>query len=76
MPASCHFNIYSFGSHFDSLFAKSVEYTDTTLEEAKKHAGEMEATYGGTEILAPLEEIFKVLPERGFLRQIFVLTDG
>ena len=36
----------------------------------------MDANYGGTEIYQPLEAIFKQPFKEGFLRQIFVLTDG
>jgi len=31
---------------------------------------------GGTEILEPLKQIFTLEPVRGYLRQLFVLTDG
>ena len=37
----------------------------------------MDATYEGTEIYEPLNAIFKLpKPPKGYLRQIFVLTDG
>ena len=76
LPSECLFNIFSFGSRFDSLFPESVSYTDETLERAKSHVGQMTANYGGTNIYEPLQNIFKVEPKEGFLRQIFVLTDG
>ena len=66
----------SFGSHFDSLFDGSVKYDDDSLAKAKEHAKAMDANYGGTEIYEPLEAIFKQPVKPGYLRQIFVLTDG
>ena len=37
---------------------------------------EMDANLGGTEIFHPLETIFKKPSIEGYLRQVFVLTDG
>ena len=34
------------------------------------------ANLGGTEIYNPLEQIFQKPPIDGYLRQVFVLTDG
>jgi hypothetical protein len=76
LPADCYFNIFSFGSHFDSLFETSVKYDDNTLLKAKEHVQSMEANYGGTKIYQPLDAIFKQSIMAGYLRQIFVLTDG
>ena len=76
LPADCYFNIFSFGSHFDSLFETSMKYDDNTLLKAKEHVQSMEANYGGTEIYQPLDAIFKQSTKAGYLRQIFVLTDG
>jgi len=76
LPTSCVFNIYSFGSRFDSLFKGSKEYTDDSLAQAKSLVASMAANYGGTEIYAPMKEILSSKPEVGFVRQIFVLTDG
>ncbi len=44
---------------FDHLFTSSEEYTDTTLAKARLHIQQMEASYGGTEIYSPLEDIFQ-----------------
>ncbi|CAJ1070722.1 von Willebrand factor A domain-containing protein 5A-like isoform X7 [Xyrichtys novacula] len=76
LPMGCYFNIYSFGSSFESIFPKSVEYSQGTMEEALKKVGEMEANLGGTEILKPLEHIFSqpCIPSQP--RQLFVFTDG
>ena len=34
LPSDCYFNIFSFGSHFDSLFQGSVKYEDDSLVKA------------------------------------------
>jgi hypothetical protein len=37
---------------------------------------ELQANLRGTEIFNPLEQIFQKPPIDGYLRQVFVLTDG
>ncbi len=59
LPSNCIFDIYSFGSRFDHLFSRSEEYTDESLGRARCHIESMDANYGGTEIYAPLEDIFR-----------------
>jgi hypothetical protein len=58
------------------LFDGSVKYDDDSLARSKQHVTSMDANYGGTEIYEPLEAIFKQPAKEGYLRQIFVLTDG
>ena len=70
LPSDCYFNIFSFGSQFNSLFKGSVKYDDTTLQQAKDHVQGMQADYGGTEIYQPLEAIFKEKVQSGYLRQV------
>ena len=36
----------------------------------------MKADLGGTEIISPLEDIFKTEIIKGYPKQIFLLTDG
>ena len=76
LPMDCYFNIVCFGSSFQSLFPESMKYDDITLDAAKKLAANLSANLGGTEILRPLEHIFKQKPIPGNPRQVFVLTDG
>ena len=78
LPSDCFFNIWSFGSRYEALFKKaSAKYSDNTLNEALQHVRSMTSNFGGTEIYEPLQAIFKQpVPKQGYLRQIFVLTDG
>ncbi|XP_029942317.1 von Willebrand factor A domain-containing protein 5A-like [Salarias fasciatus] len=76
LPMGCYFNIYSFGSSYEHIFPKGVEYSQQTMEEALKRVGTMEADLGGTEILEPLQHIYEqpCIPSQP--RQLFVFTDG
>jgi len=77
IPANCYFNVWSFGSTFSCLFnGGSKKYDDTTLDEAKNHANQMTADFGGTEVYRPLEAIFNEKSISGYTKQIFLLTDG
>ncbi|CAL8350853.1 unnamed protein product [Lota lota] len=76
LPIGCYFNIYSFGSSYTHVFPKSVVYSQETMDEALKVIEGMSANMGGTEILEPLQHIFKqpCIPSQP--RQLFVFTDG
>ena len=76
LSPGCYFNILGFGSRFEHLFPQSVPYNQENLDTAVAHSESVEADLGGTELLSPLQHIFKqkVLP--GLPRQVFVLTDG
>ncbi|XP_053176692.1 von Willebrand factor A domain-containing protein 5A-like [Scomber japonicus] len=76
LPMGCYFNIYSFGSRYEHIFPKSVEYSEKTMEEALKKVENMDADLGGTEILQPLKHIYSqpCIPSQP--RQLFVFTDG
>ena len=78
LPSDCYFNIWSFGSDYDALFPEgSAKYSDDSLNHALNHVRRMSADYGGTEIYSPLRDIFQQnKPANGYLRQVFVLTDG
>ncbi|XP_023276188.1 von Willebrand factor A domain-containing protein 5A-like [Seriola lalandi dorsalis] len=56
--------------------SKSVEYSQSSMEEALKKVELMEANLGGTEILKPLKHIYSqpCIPSQP--RQLFVFTDG
>ncbi|XP_053556966.1 von Willebrand factor A domain-containing protein 5A [Bombina bombina] len=76
-PDLCLFNIFGIGSHKDFFFpVESMEYTQQTMEEALKKVNEMDASFGGTEILEPLQKIYKTAGRPEHPRQLFVFTDG
>jgi hypothetical protein len=60
-----------------SLFTCSYlrPYNDESLASATAWVAQLKAS-GGTEILPPLQKIFKTDPIEGHPRQIFLLTDG
>ena len=77
IPQGCFFNIISFGSRYESFFPSSMPYSQKTMEEATRFAEKMEANFGGTELLSPLQYIFKQPSKSsGLPRQVFILTDG
>uniref|UniRef100_A0A8D0L9T1 VWFA domain-containing protein n=1 Tax=Sphenodon punctatus TaxID=8508 RepID=A0A8D0L9T1_SPHPU len=76
LPLGCYFNIYGFGSEYDSFYPESVEYTQQTMTDALQRVKQLEADLGGTEILAPLQAIYRQPCREGHPRQLFVFTDG
>jgi hypothetical protein len=76
LSTNARFNVISFGSTFTSVFPESMPYTDASLEEAAAQVDRWEANLGGTEILAPLQHVYKIGPAPSHPRQIFLLTDG
>jgi Mg-chelatase subunit ChlD len=72
----CYFNVIGFGSSYEHLFPESVAYNQKNLEIAVKHAKNLKADLGGTELFDPLKDIFSHAPMKGLPRQVFVLTDG
>uniref|UniRef100_A0A8C2DDW5 Uncharacterized protein n=1 Tax=Cyprinus carpio TaxID=7962 RepID=A0A8C2DDW5_CYPCA len=76
LPMGCYFNIYGFGSDFESFFPQSVVYKQKTMDQALKRVKEMKADMGGTEILQPLKHIYSQRCHPDHPRQLFVFTDG
>ncbi|XP_026094354.1 von Willebrand factor A domain-containing protein 5A-like [Carassius auratus] len=76
LPMGCYFNIYGFGSHFESFFPKSVVYNQETMDQALKRVKEMKSDMGGTEILKPLKHIYSQRCHPDHPRQLFFFTDG
>ena len=77
LPVGCHFNIISFGDYYTTLFPKSCEYNSDSLKEAMALQEKMQADMGGTEILAPLQHMYKNMkPTKDRPQQVFLLTDG
>ncbi|XP_053304522.1 von Willebrand factor A domain-containing protein 5A-like [Spea bombifrons] len=76
LPLGSYFNVFGFGSTFESFFPESVAYTQESMTESIKRINELEADLGGTEILQPLQKIYKTAVRPEHPRQLFVFTDG
>uniref|UniRef100_A0A452J2Z7 von Willebrand factor A domain containing 5A n=1 Tax=Gopherus agassizii TaxID=38772 RepID=A0A452J2Z7_9SAUR len=76
LPLGCYFNIYGFGSEFESFYPRSVAYTQQTMAKSLQRVQQLQADLGGTEILAPLRAIYRIPCWDGHPRQLFVFTDG
>ncbi|KAH1182238.1 hypothetical protein KIL84_009992, partial [Mauremys mutica] len=76
LPLGCYFNIYGFGSRFESFYPQSVAYTQKTMAKSLQRVQQLQADLGGTEILAPLQAIYRSPCRDGHPRQLFVFTDG
>ncbi|XP_078268866.1 von Willebrand factor A domain-containing protein 5A-like isoform X2 [Rhinoraja longicauda] len=76
LPMGCYFNVYGFGNSFTSFFPASVQYSQSSMQEAVTKLKGVEADMGGTEILQPLSAIYSTPHVPGHPRQLFVFTDG
>ncbi|XP_026539990.1 von Willebrand factor A domain-containing protein 5A-like [Notechis scutatus] len=76
LPLGCYFNIYGFGSTYDSFYPQSVKYTQETMDTSVQRVKELDCDLGGTEIVKPLKAIYSQPCFEGHPRQIFVFTDG
>lgn len=76
LPNECYFNVIAFGSRFRQLFHASDKYSKHTTERAVVFANQLQATLGGTDLLPPLQWIFKKPSCAGLPRQVFIITDG
>ena len=78
LPKECHLNIYSFGSNYLSLWEKSRQYSQETLDAAIHHVSTtFSANMGGTEILPVLKRVVEQrLNHKNFTTQVILLTDG
>src|ERR1700723_1408656 len=78
LPKECHLNIYSFGSSYSSLWEKSRQYSQETLDAAIHHVSTtFNANMGGTEILPVMKRVVeRRLNHENFTTQVILLTDG
>ncbi|KYQ92281.1 type A von Willebrand factor domain-containing protein [Tieghemostelium lacteum] len=76
IPENSKFNIYRFGTHFKKLYNESQLYNNATLNEAVVQISQTKADLGGTELLAPIKDIFNSPYDPEYPRQVFILTDG
>jgi uncharacterized protein YegL len=75
LPARCKFNIVSFGTHYTTMFRKSVVYKSETFQKALEMLATFSADMMETNILTPMKYIFRQ-PTTNQPRTIFLLTDG
>lgn len=79
LPVGSNFNIIRFGSNYDVLFngvSMTVVYDETTSNQAEKLISNLDANFGGTELLETLKYLRSKPPQFGRSRQVFLLTDG
>ncbi|EAX94687.1 von Willebrand factor type A domain containing protein [Trichomonas vaginalis G3] len=75
LPVGCRFSIIKFGSNFHTIL-KSCDYTDKNLANAMQLLYTINSDMGGTDIYSPLKYVSDIKPKKGFVKQIFLLTDG
>ena len=76
LPSSSYFNVVSFGSYSRSLFPCSQRYNHDSLEKACAYVNTIRADMGGSELLQPLKVVLEQPRRAGYMRNVFVLTDG
>jgi Mg-chelatase subunit ChlD len=76
IPQRKHFNIWSFGSGYESLWRSSIPYSESTLQEALAYVSRhFQADMGGTELLPVLNAVAS-RASNFQTTDIVVLTDG
>eukprot|EP00586_Coscinodiscus_wailesii_P000543 CAMPEP_0172479762 /NCGR_PEP_ID=MMETSP1066-20121228/4557_1 /TAXON_ID=671091 /ORGANISM="Coscinodiscus wailesii, Strain CCMP2513" /LENGTH=695 /DNA_ID=CAMNT_0013240519 /DNA_START=67 /DNA_END=2154 /DNA_ORIENTATION=+ len=77
LPSNSFFNIIGFGDSFEAIFTESRSIANTDAKQsAVQYVQNMDADFGGTEILKPLQHILRVKNPKHDQRTLFVLTDG
>jgi hypothetical protein len=75
IPPRSKFDIVSFGSHYESMFGGSIDYSQDTLQEAINKVAMFDSDFGGTELFQPMKFSLDRKPGN-LVKSIFVLTDG
>ncbi len=70
------FNIYTFGSTFKKMAPSGLRYSEATLAKAMTHLEGIDANMGGTEVMAPLADIYADPVCRARKPRIVLITDG
>ncbi len=70
------FNIYLFGSDYKRLFSHSKAYDEKKIKAALQYISDIGADLGGTEVLAPLKDIYSGTLKGSQHRDIILITDG
>jgi Ca-activated chloride channel family protein len=75
LSPGCSFNVYRFGSQYNSFFKKPEKYSEDSLASALHELQNTDADLGGTEIYQPLKDIYKASAAQNG-RTIVLMTDG
>ena len=76
LPDGCRFNLIGFGSEYLPHFPEIQIMTNQTRKFALQYVESIEADMGGTEILEPLEFVFKQQSHGKSPKNVLLLTDG
>jgi uncharacterized protein YegL len=74
-PASSYFNIMSFESTYQKFFEETIPCSPENIQAAEVRLEALSAR-GGTVLLEPIQFLYSQPRRRGFVRQLFLLTDG
>ncbi len=74
LTEACMFNVFGFGSTYNSIFPEPVYVTEERMGDAMNAVNSMNADMGGTEIYGMLEHVFERLPSQETF--VYLLTDG
>ncbi len=70
------FNVTCFGSSFTSLWERPRRFDAESLAEASRYVDAIDATLGGTELLAPMTALLEGARDPERQRDVLLLTDG
>jgi len=70
------FNLWCFGCDFKTMWPSARPFNQENLTQALAYLKRVDADLGGTEIMQPLQELFKRLRERERFANVVLLTDG
>lgn len=70
------FNIFRFGTRYESLFDGCVPYTRENIDQARHYLKNMQADLGGTEMYGAFRAIYSDPVPPNCLRSIVFITDG
>lgn len=76
LPKDCYFNVLRFGTNFEQMFESSVENNKENVEKSLEYANSLDADLVSTNIYSPLMSIINEKQRKGFVRQVFAITDG
>ena len=79
LPVGSYYQIIGFGSSYEKYDKIPKEYNKENIKETLKMLEKLDASLGGTELKAPLEDIYNSIKDyekTNLPRNIFLLTDG